>query len=328
MPAVICHLTALRALADHSQYDDLTGLRRYEMPRKAVPKAGDPEIEALARRYGAPVDVVSPSNSMRSCAMLVRHALSAQALGHGLVRLADGVYCLSPEACLCQLASKMDIVDSVRLLAWMGGTYGLGAGGCMVGRHALVSARTLGRRLAALDGLHGVKTARRALLYATLGSASPAESDVATMLGLPVSLGGAGLVGFEANGTVKLGEELQRGLGAACLRCDFLWRNKGVAVEYDSDAFHTGADRIEHDSVRRNALIESGFVVLTLTRRQLRDFDAFDEFVERLRKRLGIANQQSWNGRRSLRRALHRRILHDKLPNDRLADLGFGSVWR
>lgn len=47
----------------------------------------------------------------------------------GFVELESGVFASSPELCLIQLCDELDVVDSVRLLGWMAGTYSLDCDG-------------------------------------------------------------------------------------------------------------------------------------------------------------------------------------------------------
>lgn len=43
-------------------------------------------------------------------------------------------------------------------------------------------------------------------------------------------------------------------------RCDLLWPTASLCVEYDSDMFHTGSQKIARDARRRNALASLGFM--------------------------------------------------------------------
>ena len=79
--------------------------------------------------------------------------------------------------------------------------------------------------------------------------------------------------------------------GSAFFSCDLFWPDGGVAVEYDSDMFHTGSERIARDSERRNALSYLGISVVTVTRRQVMSAVGCDRIARLLEKHLGIAGR-------------------------------------
>ena len=81
--------------------------------------------------------------------------------------------------------------------------------------------------------------------------------------------------------------------------CDLLWRVPGLALEYDSDAFHTRIrPHRERQAARRNALAGVGITVITVGRRQVFDWREFNELVSVLEKRLGKrrrAGRRDWS---------------------------------
>ena len=140
------------------------------------------------------------------------------------------------------------------------------------------------------------------LSYVLDGSASPAETLVALQLFLPRVRGGFGLPTGELNGRVEIPVgrlDAQRGF---TYFCDILWREAAVALEYDSDAFHTGSERICHDAKRRNDLLALGCSVITVTRGQLYDALLFKDAAERVESALGLHRRSKpvkydWNAR-------------------------------
>lgn len=81
-----------------------------------------------------------------------------------------------------------------------------------------------------------------------------------------------------------------------------------MAVEYDSDAYHTGAERIASDASRRNALSYLGNAVVTVTRAQVLDCDGMDKTARAIAKLLGKRlrfDDRTWKpARLALRREL------------------------
>ncbi|OUO90056.1 hypothetical protein B5F40_08535 [Gordonibacter sp. An230] len=142
-------------------------------------------------------------------------------------------------------------------------------------REPLTTPVRLGRAVRAARGMHGVKLARRALSYVMPRSRSPMETAQALLLCLPRSLGGQGFAHARLNERVPLAKAARSQLGRDHVECDLYWPRMRVAVEYDSDRYHTGPERIARDARRRNALAEGGVTVFTMTRDQLFDPAAF-----------------------------------------------------
>ena len=69
--------------------------------------------------------------------------------------------------------------------------------------------------------------------------------------------------------------------------CDLLWREHGVAIEYDSSAHHKGKENIDRDARRRNQLVSNGLAILTITKQQARDFFAMESVASDVRELLG-----------------------------------------
>ncbi len=109
---------------------------------------------------------------------------------------------------------------------------------------------------------------RKAAQYVLDGAASPMEAKLALLLTLPRMYGGYGLP------APVLNEPLE--VNGKPLRCDALWPLSEVALEYDSDTFHTGGDRIAHDSRRRNALAFSDLTTITVTTEQIQSRKEMD----------------------------------------------------
>jgi hypothetical protein len=74
--------------------------------------------------------------------------------------------------------------------------------------------------------------------------------------------------------------------GAICY-CDLFWPIQRVGVEYDSDTYHTGSDRIADDSERRTALLVVAVPTVTVTRRQITSAVGMHEVAKALDKLLG-----------------------------------------
>lgn len=71
--------------------------------------------------------------------------------------------------------------------------------------------------------------------------------------------------------------------------CDLYWPQHDLAIEYDSDEFHTGRDKINADASRRIDLALRNVEVVTVTKDQLYRAEAFDDVARLVAKKMGIA---------------------------------------
>ena len=92
-------------------------------------------------------------------------------------------------------------------------------------------------------GERGIAEAQRALRYVEDGSESPRETMVALLLDLPARLGGCGDPPPKMNYAIPLPKNARKATGRRSLRCDLLWPEEKLAIEYDSDLHHTGSER-------------------------------------------------------------------------------------
>lgn len=118
-------------------------------------------------------------------------------------------------------------------------------------------------------------------------SASPRESTLAELITLPCHRGGSGIENPEMNAVIPISSSNRWATDRSSFRCDLLWRDQGVAVEYDSTLCHTGAERIANDASRRNALESLGLTVVTATWRHVTNYKEYNRFARILAKHLG-----------------------------------------
>jgi len=155
------------------------------------------------------------------------------------------------------------------------------------GRVPLTTVRELRAFAPRMEGAKGYKNAERALRYIIDGSASPMETILVMMLTLPHKLGGYGLPHPEMNKRIDIGKAAKHRPGRAFYKCDLIWEKAAIAVEYDSDMCHTGADRIADDSRKRFDMTVLGIEPISLTNRQVRNAVEFDAFAKLIAAKLG-----------------------------------------
>lgn len=112
------------------------------------------------------------------------------------------------------------------------------------------------------------------------------ESRLVLYFTLPHHRGGYGLPVPQLNVTFDIDGRV-RHLDGRRYRGDLCWPEARVAVEYDSDAAHTGPQRIAEDTRRRNALVERGITVVGVTHRQARSIGELDRVARIVAKLLG-----------------------------------------
>ena len=126
-----------------------------------------------------------------------------------------------------------------------------------------------------VEGMRGIKAARRIVPLVAEGSGSPMETVLYALLCMDVQAGGAGLPKPDLNGVVKLAPSQQAATGRSYVKVDLLWRERKVAVEYDSDWAHGNPYALNRDATKRNALQELGYRVVSVTKDQVFDWPRF-----------------------------------------------------
>ena len=113
------------------------------------------------------------------------------------------------------------------------------------------------------------------------------ETKLAILLTMPYKLGGYHLQMPECNSDIVPVKTAKRSASKKFYTCDLYWPDYGLAVEYDSDSFHTGPERIASDSMKRNALASMGVSVITVTNKQLHSVSELEKVARVLAGRMG-----------------------------------------
>jgi len=263
-----------------------------------------------------PVHVLVGSDNARKASRSLRcHISSGKFPAGSFIQTPSGFIVSSPELCFLQMAGELALTDLVLLGYEFCGGYRLdgknASGRGFRDDQPLTSVAGLASYTAKAAGLKGRKNALRALRHIANGSASPMETVLTMMLTLPYRLGGYGLslprlnclIDTTANTGKSAGKSAGKAAGKSTGKAagkstgksasnvkyygDLYWPEKQVDVEYDSDVYHTGSDRIAKDAVRRNALTGAGVKVVTVSRMQITDTARLREFAEILAGLLG-----------------------------------------
>ena len=254
---------------------------------------------------------VTPGTSRPHVPGAALHETSRDLPLGSLVRIAPNTLVSSPELCFLQLAHRHLALPHLVLLGYeLCGSYVLrgDSKGGFTNCPGLSEVGLLRNLVAEAEGYPGCKLARRALAYIADGAASPAESQLAALLSLPTNVGGYGFAVPQLNVRVELSSEAQAEAMRGHFRCDLLWPDSKVAVEYNGAWHYDAREQRDSDVVRSNILADLGISVAVVTAPQLYDADAFDAFAKRLAHRLGRRLRIRATGFDDLRRRTHEEL--------------------
>lgn len=255
-------------------------------------------------------DAAARHKACKDASSIIAHVRSSEAHSSRWLPAAFGLKVPTPELCFLQLATQLSLPRLAMAGMELCGTYAVSPDedGEIVQRRQLTTCSTLLSFLEKSASSYGAKKARRALSLIADGAASPQEARLYLLLSMPVRLGGCGLPPAQLNYRIETNASGGIDPAKRYRLCDLYWPDRQVAVEYDSDAFHTGAEKIASDSIRRAALSTRGISVVTVTGAQLRSPMMTDQLVVALCRKLGVRKRacaKDWSQQReSLRKSL------------------------
>lgn len=303
---------------------NLFDTQRCRLPRIPPGAPSDEEAAAACDQFvddGDPIRVlVANKNDFRRSERIRFSAFSQQLPNRALRRLNKDLYVTGPEFTFVRLAARLPLVPLVCLGFSMTGVFApnendtRGFSTCM----PLLSTQALTRFINDISGVYGLVQARKALPHILDGAASPMEAELAMLLTLPRRLGGYGLPKPKLNYALDTGTTRGSRLSRKTIVVDAAWPEARLALEYDSDRFHTGAEKIAADSERRNDIAFLGYAVKTITRKELASVSSFDliahSVARHLGKRIRIDANDFPNRRTELRRTLMQVRAHGLSP--------------
>lgn len=302
MTLALGHITALEYWLAPPAAQAMVACRLARREEQAAERSGQTPLGTLASAstgmLSAPLHLLAASSKReRSAPPLIWHAIATGLPDGAFKRISKDVVASSVELAFVQVAQTLSIIDLIRLGYELCGGYSLDetSPGGFFKRNPLTTPRKLKRFLEAAPRLRGKAAAQRALRYILPGSASPSETKLAIALTLPHKLGGLGLPPPELNKRIKLSVAEQRISGNQNLKCDLFWPQSRLGVEYDSDDWHTGSEKISEDATRRNSLAYANVTVLTVTRLQYNNREELIRTAKVIAKRLGTRFQPRCN---------------------------------
>ena len=323
---------------------DISGLRMHRRfgPRLTPTRITSLERSTSAEREWKNFDLVAFNQSFdklhvvidspakrRADERVTTHLFSKGVPEGSLLELKKGVYVASVALCLIHASRGLSNLELIRLcyevcscyeIVWVcGGEHGGGdiSGdsvfpGDVRGRfesrecQPLTTVAQLSASLAHFDGIMGASRILKALRYVANGSASPRETDMAMLAWCPHYLGGYGFRVALMNHTILI-DGKQR-------RCDLLFKDERVGVEYDSDVWHAGSVKNSIDSARQKQIEQKGYRVISITNGELKDYTLADSAMTLLGKCLGVRVRKPRGRAMAARRELHAFINTEHQP--------------
>jgi len=294
--AVLSNESALEYWRLHrdEKINDNSRLRRSSAPI-SLPHHPDTSIyDAVLSGLTEPFIIIIGSQFARRKTTIFRPRVYTGATPDGcFISIGGGLAVSSPQFCFFQMAAELSLIKLIELGFELCGAYSLPVpveGDALYDHTPLTGTQALKAFTARMEGVKGKKNALRALRYIANGSGSPMETKLVMLLTLPHQLGGFALPMPVLNKRINLSKADKQRLRIsrkAYFKCDLLWPDEGVAVEYDSDAHHSDANRLAADSERRFDLNVIGIDPVTVTRKQLMNPVTFERIARQISKKMG-----------------------------------------
>lgn len=237
-----------------------------------------------------PVHVLVTNNTKQRTADIIMHRAWRNPLPpNAIARLQGGILACSPELTFVQMAALLSPIELIKLGFELTGSYTLAHSNPhgFFERKALTNVSRLQQFSESAVRMPGVKQAKMMLPCILPESASPRETALAMLLSLPCSLGGYGIEKPILNHRITLTKSMRPWTNNGYFVCDLFWPEANLAVEYESDAWHTGTTRIAKDSKRRDILAGMGISVVTVTRLQINNVGEMDSVAHTIARLLG-----------------------------------------
>lgn len=325
MTVVLSHISALKY---HRAYrpdgigissSHLETISRYEAQKAITTRPLSFETSTLYDRHTSvfqkPLNIIVSESKLRRQEPGVTYHLWPQCAPLSSIgRISHDVYCCDVSLTLAQCCHLLPAASIALLAMEFCGRYK-----CSSSFDGFVSASPI----ATVEGIRAFATrysrvpgcARLARIarYIANGSASPMETALCIYLSFPLVWGGFGLPVPRLNYQVTLPPSAQQLTGKTCLYGDLVWPSSKLVVEYDSDTFHVGHERIASDAKRRNALTELGYTVITVTSDQIYSVQRMNEIARLIGKKVGKRFRESKCNYNEQRHNLRQLLLFDEL---------------
>ena len=292
MSIIVSHTSALQVFAQCAAAGNLPKPGRTPL-RVSAPNSGEMHrVERLFPQLEMPYDILITAREQRRWAPQVRNHLVVNEIPYGCTcQVDEGVYVVSPEYNFILLASKMPLIQHIRLGFALLGTYGL----CEWGFNDEVldmdepfcTYKRLREIVGKVENVNGIKQSRRAVRHLLPNSGSPMETTFGITMSLPRSLGGQAVRNLELNYEIPLNKAQRRSAGKSFYRIDAVRRDLGIGFEYLGEESHAGMVRGVSDLRRESILQAMDYQVHGVTKSQVTNLAELIRFARIIYKAEG-----------------------------------------
>ncbi len=253
--------------------------------------------------------IVNDASSRRDTACAITHLWSLP-IPNGSLIAQDGYLVSSPEFTFVQMGNIFSLPQLIALGMEFAGGYRLRpqTEEGFEKRQPLTTATKLRAFVDSTRGSHGRTKALRACAYLMEGSASPRETALALFLTLPYLLGGYGIARPQLNSRVRMPTRAVWKPDRNYRSCDLTWPEFNFSLEYDSNRWHTGSERISRDAKRQGELGLTGMEVIPVSNQQIMNATDMEKIALLAAKKTGKRIPKSALGPTQARVYLRREI--------------------
>lgn len=257
--------------------------------------------------------LVRSSSERCSAKGIISHVWRYPIPPNGLLKIASGIFMVSPEVCAQQLAAALKETELIEYLFELCGAYALPLhDGDYTERKPLTSVDALRKHVCRAAGQRGANKLKRALPFVRDGARSPMETALCMLLVLPHRLGGANLSRLELAHRIEVvgaATELTR---RTHVECDAFLPKSKTDFEYNG-IIHESDKQAAIDTERINALDAMGFNCMTITRYALFDQKSFERLMHGIARKAGMREDRLDNEFAARRETLRQFVLRRHL---------------
>ena len=219
----------------------------------------------------------------------------------------------SPELLFLEKSNSLQFIDYLKFGYEICGNYFIDKSNTLATHDPITSKNKIQDFLNATSKIPGRRKALKASQYIFDDSRSPRETGIAILLSSPINYGGFGMSGFSLNINFFLNEISTKILGKPVLMVDIGWKDEKIAIEYNSNLYHSSAEDLTRDAKRNIALQLSGYKCIQITAGILNNFNSFDVIMQSLRSELGLKDLKSeFDKNYEKRKALYESVVWGK----------------
>lgn len=223
--------------------------------------------------------LINNKNSYHKNKQVKRHLCSIKLPNNAFRKISNNIFIISPEFLFCQMASTFSVSELLIFGMEICGTYVTNKKQLFTNNTPLTSAIKI---LAFCknfrkhqNNFKGIKKAVEVASMLKDNSASPKESVLYSALASPRKWGGFNIKNLNINKEINISSKAKAICNQNYIRSDLSIAKSKIAIEYDSDQFHSVIAQNRKDKKRINALLHDKWKIFTFLADQLYDINRF-----------------------------------------------------